>query len=275
MNIPREAHFCKTRRLLAALDQVPNERFCNVCWQKCVHLFAVILSSSLIQKQITNRLFQITHGCSALIEHGCRRSVIGYLAGGQKLSTVAPGSTSDISQKEVALKDGMRKLWEDHVTWTRLYIVEEVAGLPGADESAARLLKNQDDLGNAIKPYYGNDAGDQLTALLKDHITGAVEVLAAAKDDDNDALEVANIKWYANADEIATFLIEANPQNWPLADMKAGMKMHLDLTLTEAVAQLEGEYTESINDYDEVHEHILELADILSTGIINQFPDKF
>src|ERR1043165_2001103 len=77
--------------------------------------------------------------------------------------------------------DAMRKLWEDHITWTRLYIVSFAAGLPDTDAVAARLLKNQEDIGNAIRPVYGNDAGDKLTQLLKDHINGAVDILKAAK----------------------------------------------------------------------------------------------
>lgn len=204
---------------------------------------------------------------------------IGNYAGMQKApreSKESKVSTSTgISEKQVMFERDMRKLWEDHVTWTRLYIVETAAELEGADESAARLMKNQEDIGDAVKAYYGNDAGTKLTELLKVHIEGAVAVLDAAKAGDETALEAAKISWYANGDEIATFLSEANPQNWPLEDMKEGMKMHLDLTLDEAVAQLEGKYSDAVAAYDEVHDHILGLADLLSSGIIKQFPEKF
>lgn len=200
---------------------------------------------------------------------------IGYAVGDQKASTAPAASTSGISQQKVEFQNEMRKLWEDHVTWTRLYIVEASAGLPGTNDTAERLLKNQEDIGNAIKSYYGEDAGNKLTALLKEHITGAVEILAAAKAGDNKNVEIASAKWYVNGDEIATFLSETNPQNWPTKNMKEGMKMHLDMTLAEATAQLQGKYTESIKEYDKVHEHILGLADLLSDGIIAQFPDKF
>jgi hypothetical protein len=171
--------------------------------------------------------------------------------------------------------DAMRKLWEDHITWTRLYIVSFAAGLPDADAVATRLLKNQDDIGNAIRPVYGNDAADKLTQLLKDHITGAVDVLKAAKAGDTAATKTASDRWYANADDIATFLNSANPDNWPLDDLKAEMKMHLDLTLAEATAHLAGDTEKDIAAYDDVHNHILGMADILSNGIVKQFPDMF
>jgi hypothetical protein len=171
--------------------------------------------------------------------------------------------------------DAMRKLWEDHITWTRLYIVSAAADLPDADLVAERLLKNQDDIGNAIRPFYGNEAGDQLTALLKEHITDAVDIITAAKAGDTAAMDTASAAWYANADEIATFLNSANPDNWPLEDLKAEMKMHLDVTLAEAQARLGGDFAADIEAYEDVHEHILRLADMLSTGLINQFPDMF
>lgn len=169
----------------------------------------------------------------------------------------------------------MRKLWEDHVTWTRLYIVSVAGGLPDADLTAQRLLQNQTDIGNAIKIFYGEEAGNQLTGLLRDHILGAAEVLAAAKAGDKAKVDAASQKWYANADDIAVFLNRANGKAWPLADMKMGMKMHLDLTLREAVNRLQGRYAQDIRDYDEIHEHILGLADLLSSGLIAQFPDRF
>ena len=172
-------------------------------------------------------------------------------------------------------QQAMRKLWEDHVTWTRLYIVSVAGGLPDADLTAQRLLQNQTDIGNAIKPFYGEAAGNQLTRLLREHILGAAELLAAAKAGEKAKVDAASQKWYANADDIAVFLNSANGKAWPLADMKAGMKMHLDLTLQEAVDRLQGRYAEDIRDYDKIHEHILGLADLLSSGLIAQFPDRF
>src|SRR5688572_21804546 len=71
---------------------------------------------------------------------------------------------------EHALRNAMRKLWEDHITWTRLFIVSEAADLPDKAATTERLLRNQVDIGNAIKPYYGDPAGNKLADLLKDHI---------------------------------------------------------------------------------------------------------
>jgi hypothetical protein len=183
--------------------------------------------------------------------------------------------SSGLNAKQLAFHDGMRKLWEDHITWTRLAIVSFAAGLPDLQATENRLLANQTDIGNAVKPYYGKAAGNKLTALLRTHILGAVAVLQAAKAGDADATTTAVTAWYANGNDIADFLHSANPRHWSRADMRAMMKTHLDETLKEAQDRLRGKFEADIQDYEAVHQHILEMADMLSSGIMAQFPGKF
>jgi hypothetical protein len=189
------------------------------------------------------------------------------------LAMAAPKPDQNPSPTEFS--KAMRKLWEDHITWTRLYIISAASDLPDKDATTQRLLQNQTDIGNAIAPFYGNAAGAKLTALLKDHILGAAALIDAAKSGDKAKTDAAAAKWYANGDSIAVFLSTANPTRWPLAEMRAGMKMHLDLTLAEATDRLQGHYAADVQDYDKIHAHILGLADLLSSGIIQEFPAKF
>jgi hypothetical protein len=171
--------------------------------------------------------------------------------------------------------DGMRKLWEDHVTWTRLAIISIVDELPDQQVTVDRLLQNQVDIGDAIKPFYGDEAGTQLTELLREHILIAADILAAARSNDQAAVAEANDRWYANADEIAAFLATANPDEWPQDEMTSMMREHLDLTLEEATARLTGDYAADVAAYDRIHNQILEMADMLSDGIVAQFPEQF
>ena len=177
--------------------------------------------------------------------------------------------------KQAAFQDAMRKLWEDHVTWTRLAIISFAHDLPDLPATQARLLRNQVDIGNAIKPYYGKAAGNKLTALLEDHIVGAVALLQAAKAGDEALIEQRSSEWYVNGNQVADFLSKANPSHWPRRTMRRMMKGHLDQTLSEAVNRLGGKYDADIRDYDEIHHHILMMADTLSSGIIRQFPRRF
>jgi len=172
------------------------------------------------------------------------------------------------------LKIAMNKLWEDHITWTRNVILCLVDGLPGADQAVKRLMQNQVDIGNAVKPYYGEDAGNKLTELLKAHIAISADVVKSAKAGNKIALVSANKKWYANADEISAFLSKAN-SNWALADMQLMMNDHLKLTTDEAVQRIKKDYDADIKAYDKVHEEILKMSAMLANGIIKQFPEKF
>jgi hypothetical protein len=147
--------------------------------------------------------------------------------------------------------------------------------LPDKDATAQRLLKNQEDIGNAVASYYGSDAGNQLTTLLKTHITTAVDILNAAKAGDNAKVDAANKSWQDNANQIAAFLNKANPDNWPLSDLQSMMQNHLTLTLNEATDRLKSNWTADVADYDKVHDEILMMADALTKGIVAQFPDKF
>jgi hypothetical protein len=200
--------------------------------------------------------------------------------GAADLTTAGAARTTTRAEKklgseELAFHDAMRELWEDHITWTRMFIVERAADSPATEATAGRLLQNQVDIGDAIKPFYGDEAGDQLTALLQDHIFIAADILTAAKSGDQEAVNEASERWYANADDIAAFLSSANPDRWPLEEMRAMMRDHLDLTLAEAVARLEGDFQADIAAYDEVHGQILEMADMLSAGIVAEFPKVF
>jgi hypothetical protein len=187
------------------------------------------------------------------------------------LAGAAPAS----AQSRSGFHDAMLKLWEDQVTWTRLYIVSAAAGLPDNKATTDRLLQNQTDIGNAVAPYYGRTAGDKLTALLRTHILIAAELVTAAKAGDNAKMADAKTRWYSNANDIAAFLHGANPKKWPLATLQAAMKTHLDQTLDEATHRLHGDYAADARDYDAIVNHILAMADILSSGITSQFPSKF
>jgi hypothetical protein len=176
---------------------------------------------------------------------------------------------------QVAFHDQMRKLWEDHVTWTRLAIVTFADGSSSFNATAGRLLQNQVDIGDAIKPFYGDAAGTQLTSLLHDHITIAVELLQAAKSGNTAAFNDANTRWYANANAIADFLASANPRYWPDDVMRSMMKTHLDQTLNEASDELGGNYAGSVTEYEAIHLHMLDMADMLSYGIMRTFPQDF
>ena len=178
------------------------------------------------------------------------------------------------TQSAVNLRMTMRKLWEDHITYTRNYIISALADLGDTGNVAERLLKNQDDIGDAIKPIYGDEAGKKLTALLRDHILIAADIVKAAKTGDSGGVTKGQKRWHENADDIAAFLSGAN-HNWPKQVLVDMLYKHLDYTTTEVVSRLKKDWVADIEAYDRGHDHMLMFSDALTEGIMKQFPKKF
>jgi hypothetical protein len=199
----------------------------------------------------------------------------GHAAQGHSEEHADAAKQRGLSEQRLAFHDEMRRLWEDHITWTRLFIVSASANLPDTPATTQRLLRNQADIGNAIEPFYGRVAAERLTALLREHILVAADLLTAAKVGDQGAVERHSRAWYRNANQIGDFLHAANPRHWPRREMRSMMREHLDLTLAEAVAHLKRDHRSDIRTYDRIHRQILAMADMLSDGIAAQFPNRF
>jgi hypothetical protein len=179
-----------------------------------------------------------------------------------------------MSEAQCNLRTALRKLWADHAIWTRQYIVAFASDGPDAGAAATRLLKNQEHIGNAIVPFYGEVAGARLTDLLKQHILIAVDLLTAAKAGDDAEFQRQDQRWSQNAEEIATFLSGANP-NWPKNDVVDLLSVHLKLTKDEAVARLTGKWDDDVAAFDDIFTEIMTVSDTLADGIVKQFPDRF
>src|SRR5438105_3557447 len=201
-----------------------------------------------------------------------------------------------------SLSARMRRLWTDHVVWTRMYIISAVAGAPmsehltalldglvgkvatplggvvsllsNGDAAAVRLLRNQEDIGKAVVPFYGEAASARLTDLLKQHILIAVDLVSAARSGDEQKFQREDAKWKRNAEAIAGLLSEANP-SWPKEDVVDLLGQHLVLTKQETSARINQDWSTDIEMFDQILTEILTLSAVLSDGLIKQFPDRF
>jgi len=184
------------------------------------------------------------------------------------------GTDARRSAAAADLQRDMRKLWTDHVVWTRDYIIAATQNQPDATAALNRLMKNQEDVGNAVAKFYGDAAGRQLTTLLKDHIAIAGDIVKAAVANDMSAVKAGDDRWHQNAGQIADFLSKANP-NWPRAAVLDMMNKHLTTTTDELMARLHKDWDADVKAFDAVYDHILMMSDALADGIVKQFPEKF
>jgi hypothetical protein len=146
--------------------------------------------------------------------------------------------------------------------------------LPDLDAVTARLLRNATDMGNLLKPFYGNKIAAKFSNLIRDHLVIAAEIVKAAKAGNQKAAADLVRRWYANGAEIAKFLSRINP----FISEKKFREMffeHLDLTIQEAVFIIQKKYKASIAVFDKIEAEALEMADTITFAIVRQFPGRF
>lgn len=187
------------------------------------------------------------------------------------------GSSSQNQSKidSQVFRNDMRQLWEDHSEITRQLIISTLSDLPNQSEATQNLIQKQNEIGNAIRTFYGDEAGDDLAELLEEHTLIGVTMLQSARKADPKAFEDSVERWYSNADEIAEFFQETNQENWPLRKTGPMFRVYLDLTLEEALARWNGDFAASDAAHDKLQNQALKIADMLSEGLINRFRGRF
>jgi hypothetical protein len=184
-------------------------------------------------------------------------------------------NSSDYSHKSVLkLNNDFRIFWEEHVFWTRLFIISLIEGLPDLDATTKRLLQNPMDFEDLLRPYYGKAKAAKAGKLLREHLLLAAQLVSAAKAGNSKVADEAEKKWYKNADDIANYLSSINPY-WSKKELKDMLYEHLALTKQEAVERLSKDYTTEIAVFDKIEQQALKMADTFTEGIVKQFSDKF
>ena len=212
---------------------------------------------------------------SATVLAGCSSSATSTHAAHEMAAAAPASAVSPRTTAQIGLYTAMHQLWSQHMEWTYATVDAFFHNQKALQPTLDRLLQNQHDIGAAIVPFYGQTAGDQLTKLLLTHINDAVPVLQAARAGDTPALNKALDAWYANAKQIADFLSAADPKNWPTSATEPMLKEHITQTAAYSVDLLKGDYAQAITDYGKAEQHMAMLADVLSKGIIAEFPRKF
>ncbi|MEO4052065.1 hypothetical protein [Solibacillus sp. CAU 1738] len=175
-----------------------------------------------------------------------------------------------ISKTEADFMAMNRLLWMEHVNWTRMTIMGIVFNLPDLPFVQERLLKNATDLGNCLRPFYGDQIANHYAELIKEHLVIAAELVTAAAKGDNETAQQKEKAWYENADQIVAFLSSINP----FINKQELQKMfysHLSLTKEEAVNMLQKNYEADIEVFDKIEAEAMAMSDMIASAIVKQF----
>lgn len=170
-------------------------------------------------------------------------------------------------KKMFDFKTESRFLWDDHVSYTRNAIISILSNLPDIDAVGLRLIKNQDDIGSLITPYYSTEQVSTFVNLLKQHIVIATEVIKGTTG--------AEDSWRSNGNDLVLYMSQMNPMYWPVSIISPMWSDHLDLTIKQITSRRSGLWVDEIDTYDLNHRHINDFSDIFASGIIYQNIDSF
>lgn len=176
-----------------------------------------------------------------------------------------------MTKEQVNLLNTLRKLWIDHVMWTRSFILSTAFDSGDLEDVTKELLLNPVRFADALRPLYGDKNARRFEELLSDHLLIAAALINAFKKGDSRTVEEQHNKWYVNADMIAQFLSEINP-NWQKTDWQNMLYDHLNMTEYEAAQILSNQFAESIVQYNKIEDEALKMADAMAYGIIKQIP---
>lgn len=192
----------------------------------------------------------------------------------RKFQMYAQANANGTNKTALTLSNRMRLLWEQHIYWTVIFILSMAFGSPNNEAVTNRLLRNPKDFEAALRTFYGGDFASKFSELFTEHLVIAAELVQAAIDNNSAAVDDADKRWYENADEIAAFFGSINPY-WSEQEWKKMLYDHLDMTKTEAVDLIDNNYTDSINTIDNIEQQALAMADMMTEGIVKQFPQYF
>jgi hypothetical protein len=179
------------------------------------------------------------------------------------------------SAKVVATDAVERDLWLNHIFWVRNVVTATLAkNADAAKVAEGEVVANAHGIADAIKPFYGDKAGDALFALLAGHYGAIKAYLVATDAGDKAGQDKATDDLMANADKIATFLSGANP-NLPKDAVMGLLQAHGGHHISQ-IQQLKAKnYAEEAKTWGEMQTHMYVIADALTGAIAKQFPDKF
>jgi hypothetical protein len=189
---------------------------------------------------------------------------------GTRLNICAGQNSNTLKKDELALNNDMRDAWMEHAFWTNSYMTSLFNNLDNTGAVLNRLLQTAEDIADVYAQFYSQSMVNQLTGLLEDHIKLAGDYMAALQDDETMRAEQIDKEWYRNADKIAELLSGANPKYEDEEVMKM-LYTHLDLLKRQIKAALGMQYEEAIRLFDENVNHLMELADYLTQGLLEQF----
>jgi hypothetical protein len=174
-------------------------------------------------------------------------------------------------QTAVALRD----LWLGHIFWVRNVSVATFDKNDLAVKAAEKqAVANAHAIAASIEPFYGAAAKDKFFTRLAGHYGAVKAYLLAAVAGDPSAQAKATQSLTSNADEIATFLSQANPY-LPKDAVQSLLLAHGGHHIQQIQQLRDRNYDAEAKTWEEMKSHVYQIADATADALAKQFTKRF
>lgn len=189
---------------------------------------------------------------------------------GTRLNICVGQAVENMQKDEIDLSNDMRLAWNQHAFWIMMFQTSLFNGLGNMEAVQMRLMKTPEDIAEVFDKFYSGAMVRQLMQLLSEHTQLAGEIMQAMQDNEMQRADQLERQWYQNAENIARLLSNANTQ-YSYDELLQMLTVHLDLLKRQMLAALNHEYDNEVSLFDENENHLMELADYLTNGLVEQF----
>jgi len=196
-----------------------------------------------------------------------------------------PLPTFVINESTLTFRMDSRTIWTKFALGLVNLSVARQGKLDSAGQVEGRLIKAASSIGDFFVPYYGMTAGYKIGALLAAYARIGIDTIHTVQNGKD--LNQFRTLWISPINELADYLNELNPSNFPkelLVDMFTNLAAYWTDNIKARFASDESADAISLDNISKlvitgIPNHInrgyTSLADVLSRGVIAQFPLSF
>jgi len=190
-----------------------------------------------------------------------------------------------INEKTLIFRMDSRTLWTKYALGLVNYTVSSVADLSTTPSVEERLTKSATLIGDYFIPYYGIRAGSDIGKLLTDIFENGVQVVEVLKSQGD--IVPLQIKWAAQTTALAELFNKLNPGQYPVTLIEEMLQALTRLWTDNINARITKNIILNASSIDGINKLVItgianhvnkgyqSLADVLSRGVIAQYPLSF
>lgn len=192
---------------------------------------------------------------------------------GTRLNICAGQMNESPNMDEMELNNDMRQAWMQNSMWNTMLMNSLFNTLENTNAVEMRLMQTPEDIAAVFSQFYPQATVNQLTQLLADYTRIGGEVMTAMRDNDEARVSQLQRMWQQSADRLARLLANTNPE-YDYDELNRMLMRNMDMMERQMRADMGQQHEEAIRLHDEGENQLMQMADGLTEGLLNQFYER-